>query len=1356
MMIKFYFLRFLLILSFFFVFQLLAAGQASSLSDYFRSSRTGSWSSAANWESSPDGLNWIAATVAPASAANSITIRNGHTITINSSVNADQLTVAAGGILELATTSSTALAVNDGPGSDIVVQSGGVFRHVISSGSSLPTFSNSSTLEIQGGGVLEVANNYGTPSDYANPNSAIASHIIWNDAAIFNWNTTTNPTSGITYFPATATIPVFRLSTNVTIGSTTATVINGILEANGNMSFSSSGTKTMRNGIIGNGTVTCTAASVAQFIINGTTAKLGGGILTLPDAGLSISSATTVTLVSNKTINKYSTTVSPVNLAGTMACGDFVITGTAKIQIDGTVTTSNTNGLTGSPATTFATGFMVNTLGTASTVEYNRAGDQIISPLSYKNLTISGTGNKTAGSGDILASGTVNIVAGNTFALNGTNDLKLNGGGTLNINANSSFDTNGESQITGTSYPTINISGTFITRDMDGFTGTNTSIPGATTGPSSPIIVNIYSGSTVEYGRAGDQQVTPRTDYSNLTFSGTGIKTLATCSPVGTVLIKDNVVVDASNKTFGDAFTNLTMTGGRFRVGGIGTKPDIAGTYNLTAGVIEFAGGTTSAKQTIRYSPVYFNVEVTGANVGNSLSTVALANGGSFTVKTNAVYDNNADKIDGVNGLQSFVLEAGATFKTGVSGGFSGGPTAALNAIETITVDPKATIVYSRGDQTITPLPAGYPTLLLKGGGVKTVASGNLDIAATADSVVIDPSVTLRVTAGFKANFNNRPIFIHSSASGTGAIGEVTDGPSAFLNAPNVTVERFIPSRRAFRLITPTVTTTSSIKGNWMEGQNNTTTSYSANNNNNPGYGTHITGSANPANGFDATLTNNPSLFTFDNSSQTWKAVANTNGTLAAGEAYRLLVRGSRNVDLTNGDPAPSNTILRTSGTLTVGTVTYNSNTRPSISGTTNYWSLVGNPYASPVDWNSLTKQNISAYYYVWDPQLNARGGYACYGNGATAPANSQANQHIQPGQAFFVQTTAPNPSLTFAETNKSTVNTNVFRSAASSKLSIQLLLNVTGGKQNTADGVMVLFGDDFSSEITNEDAAKINNLDENFSIVRKGVNLSIEERSTIMREDTVSLKMWQLKQKSYYLKVDAETFDNSVTAFIKDLYLNKETALNLSGATMLPFSITNDSASFSAGRFSIIMKANKVLPVDVTGVKAFKKERGIEVVWHVETEDGVKTYAVEKSKDGIHFEQIGALNATFVKNYNWVDDNDFAGIVYYRIKVIEISGSVKYSDQVYVNIGNDNGRLLMYPNPVKGNVLSIQVGKMKKGRYDVLLYNNAGQNVYNSSLYIDASNRFYRLNVGVISPGNYKVQISNGEEVKCENIIFE
>ena len=59
-----------------------ATVQANFVRPRYRSVATGNWTSSSTWEISADGAVWIAATSTPTSADDSITVRNGHVVSL--------------------------------------------------------------------------------------------------------------------------------------------------------------------------------------------------------------------------------------------------------------------------------------------------------------------------------------------------------------------------------------------------------------------------------------------------------------------------------------------------------------------------------------------------------------------------------------------------------------------------------------------------------------------------------------------------------------------------------------------------------------------------------------------------------------------------------------------------------------------------------------------------------------------------------------------------------------------------------------------------------------------------------------------------------------------------------------------------------------------------------------------------------------------------------------------------------------------------------------------------------------------------------------------------------------------------
>jgi hypothetical protein len=447
----------------------------------------------------------------------------------------------------------------------------------------------------------------------------------------------------------------------------------------------------------------------------------------------------------------------------------------------------------------------------------------------------------------------------------------------------------------------------------------------------------------------------------------------------------------------------------------------------------------------------------------------------------------------------------------------------------------------------------------------------NLALQATS-SLKIAPNKTLTVE-GY-ADFNGQHVTVQSDATGTGMIGQV----SGYIeDANNVTVERYISasSNRAYRLLTPSVTTTNYIRDNWQEGTNNV--DEATNSNPNPGYGTHITGVGGASNGFDPTQNNQSSLYKLV--SNAWVAISNTNATiLEADKAYLLFVRGSRdNINTINTLTGSSNTKLRVTGTIKQGSQTFSS--LPASS-----FNLITNPYAAPLDWGEVyaaNSSNFENYIHVWDPNIGTRGGYVAVEDDGTTSVASNLTEKIQSGQAFFVRTKSSIASLTILEANKATINNlNVFKTATNiEKLQVQLRFN-KDNKDILADGVLAKFDSAYSNEIDSKDALQITNWDEDIALTRGSSKLSIESRSTISSADTLFLRIANLKvsQGVYYWVMAPTNFTNkNFQAYLEDDFTGSRKPISLNDTTKIEFNVTNNAASTAFNRFRIVFAERKL-----------------------------------------------------------------------------------------------------------------------------------------------------------------------------------
>jgi len=173
----------------------------------------------------------------------------------------------------------------------------------------------------------------------------------------------------------------------------------------------------------------------------------------------------------------------------------------------------------------------------------------------------------------------------------------------------------------------------------------------------------------------------------------------------------------------------------------------------------------------------------------------------------------------------------------------------------------------------------------------------------------------------------------------------------------------------------------------------------------------------------------------------------------------------------------------------------------------------------------------------------------------------------------------------------------------------------------------------------------------------------------------------------------------------------------SLTAGTVTSFlPVTSFGTSFAVGTSA----TDNALPVMFNNVKAFEQNRGVRIEWTNLTEKDLISYTVERSVNSVNFsaidEQSPRTNNNEKESYSADDASPSSGSNYYRIKVLEISGKVMYSKVMKVDIGRSAQGFTLYPNPVKGNQVSLSINN-KAGQYTIKVLNTSGQEVYSNRI---------------------------------------
>lgn len=650
------------------------------------------------------------------------------------------------------------------------------------------------------------------------------------------------------------------------------------------------------------------------------------------------------------------------------------------------------------------------------------------------------------------------------------------------------------------------------------------------------------------------------------------------------------------------------------------------------------------------------------SNLANN-ATVANASGGSCIIQLSGttvqnITGNTTSNIGG--NLPNVVIAQGSGGTVSLSNRINFGRSLTINSNGAITANT-STIAFQNTVNSATI--SGTTTTNVALYGLLVNKSGtSLGISSLSASWVTISNL-LTVTAG-TFNTGNKVAFVSTAANTSGQVGVVGGTISG-----TVRVERFIPGTtgRKWRFLASPVTTTNFISNNWQQ-QIHITGSGTG--------GTNCPSLSSHTNGFDATLGNTASMLTYNESTAAWATVASTNATnLTAGTGYRVFVRGARSqgcslIDGTN--PTPNDVTLSATGTLATGTQVINL-TR----GTGSGWNLVGNPFQAIINWNNITRNNLASNsYYIFNPNggVGGVGSYELYVGGSGGGAN--INAFIAPGHSFWVQVASGGGSISIPESAKA-VTQSTFTTLFKTEIEDLFKVKITD-RYGYSDEAYASFKPTSS-------ACYDNGVDvEKFQFTQGTGNIAFYSScdatrlayNTMLpasdsRTDTMFMhvRVPSGTSATYTLNISGlSTLASNIDVYLIDQYTN--TFHNLRNSNSYQFStVANNTATQGANRFMIVYGGGlSSLPVKLTSFTAVRSGSEVNVSWATASEVNSKNFVVERSADGISFNEIGTVQAKgkalTASKYSFTDNKPVANAIsYYRLKMVDRDATFAYSN---------------------------------------------------------------------------------------------
>jgi hypothetical protein len=202
-------------------------------------------------------------------------------------------------------------------------------------------------------------------------------------------------------------------------------------------------------------------------------------------------------------------------------------------------------------------------------------------------------------------------------------------------------------------------------------------------------------------------------------------------------------------------------------------------------------------------------------------------------------------------------------------------------------------------------------------------------------------------------------------------------------------------------------------------------------------------------------------------------------------------------------------------------------------------------------------------------------------------------------------------------------------------------------------------------------------------------------------------------------------------------------------GGTVSGSSVINSTNTGPVASLFLVLGSDySLLPVIMPVLTASEQPGGILVKWTTHHELNIDRFEIEKSFNGQHYTSVSSLvakgNSSMPVNYHWLDANAVNGNNYYRIKIISQNGEAQYTHVIKVALIKQTMSMQVYPNPVTGNTISVELVNLEKDMYRATIINQMGQLIYSRSIDHAGGSATFTLQTGnAVAAGVYQLRLS-------------
>jgi hypothetical protein len=179
-----------------------------------------------------------------------------------------------------------------------------------------------------------------------------------------------------------------------------------------------------------------------------------------------------------------------------------------------------------------------------------------------------------------------------------------------------------------------------------------------------------------------------------------------------------------------------------------------------------------------------------------------------------------------------------------------------------------------------------------------------------------------------------------------------------------------------------------------------------------------------------------------------------------------------------------------------------------------------------------------------------------------------------------------------------------------------------------------------------------------------------------------------------------------------------------------------------------------------LTRFKASLARTGVGCTWTTEDEKGLSRFILERSTDGFQFKPVHTRKAegsSKTNHYQFLDEEALrlgVTFLYYRLKLVEDGGWIRYSQTEQVNLGaRALEEMRVYPVPFEKQ-LEIELVLPADDEVRFQVCDVLGREVWNENVRMDRGPAIHSLNLEALPNGTYFLKVQTSGLVETRKIV--